>query len=62
MGYQIEGKQTLFRKGSVKAFIFEKLQEGLPEEDVLQEVMKKFEMTERDVRMEIKAVKAAKVR
>ncbi len=58
----MEGKQTLFRKGSVKALIFEKLQEGMSEDDIVKEVIEKSGMTDEEGRGEIKAGKAAKVR
>ena len=55
-------KKSLFRKGSVKALIYEKLQEGLLNLDIVKAVQKKFKMTEEFLLEEIKAVKAAKER
>ena len=55
-------KQILFRKGSVKALIYEKLQEGLLNPDIVKAVQKNFKMTEEFLLEEIKAVKAAKER
>ncbi len=54
--------QSLFRKGSVKALIYEKLQEGLLNPDIVKAVQKNFKMTEEFLLEEIKAVKAAKER
>jgi len=58
----MEGKQTLFRKGSVKAVIFERLQEGMVEEDIVREIIEKFGKTEDEADRQIKVVKTAKVR
>ena len=54
--------KSLFRKGSVKALIYEKLQEGLLNPDIVKAVQKNFKMTEEFLLEEIKAVKAAKER
>jgi len=59
---RMEGKQTLFRKGSVKAVIFERLQEGMVEEDIVREIIEKFGKTEDEADRQIKVVKTAKVR
>ena len=59
---RMEGKQTLFRKGSVKAVIFERLQEGMVEEDIVREIIEKFGKTEQEADQEIRVVKTAKVR
>jgi hypothetical protein len=58
----MEGKQTLFRKGSVKALIFEGLQKGMIEDDIVSEIIEKFGKTKEEVDREIKVVKTAKVR
>jgi len=55
-------KKSLFRKGSVKALIYEKLQEGLLNPDIVKAVQKNSKMTEEFLLEEIKAVKAAKER
>jgi hypothetical protein len=55
-------KKSLFRKGSVKALIYEKLQKGLLNPDIVKAVQKNFKMTEEFLLEEIKAVKAAKER
>jgi hypothetical protein len=55
-------EKSLFRKGSVKALIYEKLQEGLLNPDIVKAVQKNFKMTEEFLLEEIKAVKAAKER
>ena len=55
-------KQILFRKGSVKALIYEKLQEGLLNPYIVKAVQKNFKMTEECLLEEIKAVKAGKER
>ena len=55
-------KKSLFRKGSVKALIYEKLQEGLLNPDIVKAVQRNFKMTEEFLLEEIKAVKAAKER
>jgi hypothetical protein len=55
-------KKGLFRKGSVKALIYEKLQEGLLNPDIVKAVQKNFKMTEEFLLEEIKSVKAAKER
>ena len=55
-------KKSLFRKGSVKALIYEKLQEGLLNPDIVKAVQKNFKMTEEFLLEEVKAVKAAKER
>ena len=55
-------KEDLFLKGSLKALIYEKLQEGLSDSDIVKAVQKNFKMTEEFLRQEIKAVKAAKER
>lgn len=62
MKIRMEGKQTLFRKGSVKAVIFERLQEGMVEEDIVREIIEKFGKTEDEADRQIKVVKTAKVR
>ena len=62
MKIRMEGKQTLFRKGSVKAVIFERLQEGMVEEDIVREIIEKFGKTEQEADQEIRVVKTAKVR
>ena len=54
--------KSLFRKGSVKALIYEKLQEGLLEPDTVKTVQNNFKMTEEFLLEEIKAVKASKER
>jgi len=58
----MEGKQTLFRKGSVKALIFERLQKGMLEDDIVREIIEKFGKTEQEADREIRVVKTAKVR
>ena len=58
----MEGKQTLFRKGSVKALIFERLQKGMLEDDIVREIIEKFGKTEQEADREIRIVKTAKVR
>ena len=58
----MEGKQTLFRKGSVKALIFERLQKGMLEDDIVREIIEKFGKTEQEADQEIRVVKTAKVR
>lgn len=58
----MEGKQTLFRKGSVKALILERLQKGMLEDDIVREVIEKFGKTEKEADREIRVVKTAKVR
>ena len=55
-------KESLFRKGSLKALIYEKLQEGLLDPDIVKAVQKDFNLTEEFLLEEIKAVKAAKER
>ena len=55
-------KKSLFIKGSVKALIYEKLQEGLLDPDIVKAVQKDFNLTEEFLLEEIKAVKAAKER
>ena len=62
MKIRMEGKQTLFRKGSLKAVIFERLQEGMVEEDIVREIIEKFGKTEDEADRQIKVVKTAKVR
>ncbi len=62
MKLSMEGKQTLFRKGSVKALILERLQKGTPEDDIVREIIETFGKTEQDADREIKVVKTAKVR
>jgi hypothetical protein len=57
-----EGKQTLFRKGSVKALILERLQKGMLEDDIVREIIEKFGKTEQEADQEIRVVKTAKVR
>ena len=54
--------KSLFRTGSVKTLIYEKLQEGLLNPDIVKAVQKNFKMTEEFLLEEIKAVKAAKER
>jgi hypothetical protein len=58
----MEGKQTLFRKGSLKALIFERLQRGMGEDDIVREIIEKFGKTEQEAGREIRIVKTAKVR
>jgi hypothetical protein len=58
----MEGKQTLFRKGSVKALILERLQKGMLEDDIVREIIEKFGKTEQEADREIRVVKTAKVR
>ena len=55
-------KKSLFIKGSVKALIYEKLQEGLSNPDIVKAVQKNFKVTEEFLLQEIEAVKAAKER
>ena len=62
MKIRMEGKQTLFRKGSVKALILERLQEGVLEDDIVREIIEKFGKTEQEAGREIQIVKTAKVR
>jgi hypothetical protein len=56
------GEQTLFRKGSVKALIFEGLQKGMIEDDIVSEIIEKFGKTKEEADREIKVVKTAKIR
>ena len=62
MKLRMEGKQTLFRKGSVKALILERLQKGMLEDDIVREIIEKFGKTEQEADREIRVVKTAKVR
>jgi len=58
----MEGKQTLFRKGSAKALILERLQKGVLEDEIVREIIEKFGKTEQEAGREIRIVKTAKVR
>ena len=62
MKLRIEGEQTLFRKGSAKALILERLQKGVLEDDIVREIIEKFGKTEQEAGREIRIVKTVKVR
>ena len=62
MKLRMGGKQTLFKKGSLNALIFERLQGGMGEDDIVREIIERFGKTEEEADREIKAVKTAKVR